>query len=166
MRVKTADNSEKRKRSSARCCMRSHAANCVCGRYCFYTGYAVLTALRYDLTFPCAGAYAQSPTFSHHHRRTARHRVRTSSARVGLPVVRDLFELLEAVSTATLSWWSSKTLPSRLLHESAYLSLPHKVRTSDASFGAIYLQASHTCLIAAIWQQTSGAMWLHLLLSF
>jgi hypothetical protein len=44
-----ADRSEMRKRSLARCCMRSHAANCVCGRYCFYTGHAVLAAGRDDL---------------------------------------------------------------------------------------------------------------------
>ena len=49
MRVKTANRSGQRKRSLARCCMRSHAANCVCGRYCFYTGHAVLAAVRYDL---------------------------------------------------------------------------------------------------------------------
>jgi hypothetical protein len=91
-------------------------------------------------TFLCAGAYAQPSTSSHHRRRTTRHRSRTSSARVGPPVVRRVFELLEAVFTATSSWWSSKTLTSRLHHESAYLSLPHKVRISDASFGAMYLR--------------------------
>lgn len=95
-------------------------------------------------TFLCAGAYAQPSTSSHHRRRTARYRVRMLLAKAGPPVVRRLFELPEAVFTATLSWWSAKTSTSRLLYESAHLSLAHKVRTSDASFGAPHLKASHT----------------------